>query len=67
MTDIEKLLKALNPETAKKLSGLIDSLPQDKKEVLSKKAASLSDEEKNTLVKKAMQNPLLLSKLKELL
>ena len=67
MTDIEKLFKSLNPDTVKKLSGLINTLPQDKKDELTKKVTSLSDDEKNALVKKAMQNPLLLSKLKELL
>ena len=67
MTDIEKLLKSLNPETVKKISALFNTLPRDKKDELSKKVSSLSEEEKNALLKKAMQNPLLLSKLKELL
>ena len=67
MTDIEKLLNSLNPETAKKLIGLFDTLPDDKKNELTKKVSSISEEDKNALVKKAMQNPFLLSKLKELL
>ena len=67
MTDIEKLLKSLNPDTIKKHSGLINTLPADKKEELTRKATSLSEDEKNALLKKAMQNPMIAKKLKELL
>lgn len=76
MTELEKFMQSLNPETLKKLknftqsdegSKLIKSLSGESKENLVKKISQMSESDKNALLKKAMQNPTVLSKLKGLL
>ncbi len=76
MTELEKLMQSLDPSLKNKIENfsksekgdeLIKKLSKENKNDLLKKVSALSDKEKNDIIAKALKNPSLLSKIKELL